>query len=103
MHQTVSSFETFFLAMTSFPEVQAKAQVELDTVIGKDRIPTLADKDRLPYISALTLEVLRWHPIAPFGIPHRSTEDDTYQDYFFPAGTVFIPNIMFVPTFSSLK
>ena len=65
--QTVSSIMSFFLAMTCFPEVQRKAQVELDTVIGPDRIPTLADKDRLPYLNAVYLEVLRWIPVAPMG------------------------------------
>ena len=89
--------------MTLYPEVQAKAQAELDSVIGKDRLPTIADKDSLPYIRALTWEVLRWRPIAPLGVPHLNVEDDIYEDYFFPAGTVFISNIMFVPLFDSLE
>ena len=53
--------------MTCFPDVQRKAQAEIDTVIGQDRLPSIADKDRLPYLHAIMLELLRWMPIAPLG------------------------------------
>ena len=54
--------------MTCFPEVQRKAQAEIDAVIGHDRLPTIADRERLPYLNALLLEVLRWMPVAPMGM-----------------------------------
>jgi hypothetical protein len=58
----------FVAAMVSNPEAQAKAQAEIDTVIGyATRLPTLADKQQLPYLSKLTLEVLRWLPVGPTG------------------------------------
>ncbi|KAI0723015.1 cytochrome P450 [Earliella scabrosa] len=90
---TVSSIMSFFLAMICFPEVQRKAQVELDTVIGPDRIPTLADKDRLPYLNAVYLEVLRWIPVAPMGFPHLLIEDDVHEGYYIPKGTLVMVNI----------
>ncbi|KAI0771958.1 cytochrome P450 [Trametes elegans] len=91
--QTVSAISTFFLAMSCFPEVQRKAQAEIDAVIGHDRLPTFEDKERLPYLNALVLEVLRWIPVAPIGFPHQLTEDDTHDGYFLPKGTVVIANI----------
>ena len=45
------------LAMVRFPEVQIRAQEELDDVIGRSRIPTLADMDNLPYMRAIVKEV----------------------------------------------
>ena len=51
--------------MTLYPEVQKRAQAEIDAIIGSDRLPTLDDWDDLPYVNALCNEVLRWHPIAP--------------------------------------
>ena len=63
--QTVSTIHSFFLAMTLYPEVQKKAQAEIDEVIGPDRLPTLDDWESLPYVAALCTEVFRWHPIAP--------------------------------------
>ena len=54
------------------PEVQKRAQEELDTVIGHGRLPTMDDRSRLPYMEALLLEVLRYHPIGPMGMFIRS-------------------------------
>lgn len=54
--------------MTLYPEVQVKAQQEIDRVIGRDRLPTFEDRDRLPYIDAIVKEVLRWGVVAPLGI-----------------------------------
>ncbi|KIP07729.1 hypothetical protein PHLGIDRAFT_89231 [Phlebiopsis gigantea 11061_1 CR5-6] len=93
---TVSSLSTFFLAMARYPDVQRKAQQELDAVVKSDRMPTMADYGRLPYIRALVSECLRWHPIGPLGIPHQSTEDDVYRGYFLPKGTVFVANIWYM-------
>ena len=49
------------------PEVQRKAQAEIDRVVGNDRFPTLADQPDLPYTDALVKEVFRWNPVAPLG------------------------------------
>lgn len=54
--------------MVQNPEVQKRAQQELDTVIGHGRLPTMDDRSRLPYMEALLLEVLRYHPIGPMGM-----------------------------------
>lgn len=91
--QTVSSIETFFLAMTLFPEVQRKAQEEIDRVLGPGRLPTVADRSRLPYIDAIVKEVLRWHPVAPMGIPHMSVEGDMWEGFYIPKGSLIMPNI----------
>ncbi|KAJ5378228.1 uncharacterized protein N7496_005637 [Penicillium cataractarum] len=90
---TVSSIETFFLAMTLFPEVQRKAQEEIDRVLGPGRLPTVTDRSRLPYIDAIVKEVLRWHPVAPMGIPHMSVEDDRWEGFYIPKGSLIMPNI----------
>ena len=63
----MAAIHSFYLAMTLYPEAQRKAQVEIDGVIGSDRLPTLADQSSLPYVDALVKEVLRWNPVAPLG------------------------------------
>jgi len=65
--QTISTFLVFHLAMVLNPEVQAKAQAEIDRVVGKDRLPNFDDRLALPYVGAVLRETLRWHPVAPFG------------------------------------
>ncbi|THH13653.1 hypothetical protein EW146_g6595 [Bondarzewia mesenterica] len=70
---TVAGIESFFLAMTFHTSEQQKAQAELGAVIGTDRLPTLADRARLPYFEALFTEVLRTYtfgPIGPSFLPH---------------------------------
>lgn len=79
--------------MAMHKDVQAKAQNELDSVVGPDRLPTFADRESLPYMNALIKEVLRWHVISPIGVAHRSTADDMYGGYLIPAGTLIIPNV----------
>ncbi|KAI0427566.1 putative cytochrome P450 oxidoreductase OrdA-like protein [Xylaria sp. FL1042] len=90
---TVSAIATFYLAMTIYPEVQRRGQEEIDRVVGKDRLPTLADRDDLPYIDAIVKETLRWHPVAPMGLPHQSTEDDVCEGYFIPKGSMLFANV----------
>ncbi|KAH8696732.1 putative cytochrome P450 oxidoreductase OrdA-like protein [Talaromyces proteolyticus] len=92
---TVSSLACFFLAMTKFPEVQRKAQEELDRVVGTTRLPLIGDRANLPYIDAIVKEILRWHPVAPMGLPHMTTEDDVCEGYFIPKGSYIMPNVWF--------
>ncbi|KAI0824638.1 cytochrome P450 [Trametes gibbosa] len=89
---TVSAINTFYLAMTLFPDVQKKAQAEIEAVIGTERLPTAEDRENLPYCQALFLEVLRWNNVAPLAIPHRSVEDDFHAGYFIPKGSIIIAN-----------
>ena len=49
------------------PDVQTRAQRELDAVTGRERLPTIKDRSRLPYIEAMCKEVLRWKPVGPVG------------------------------------
>lgn len=60
---------SFILAMVLYPEVQKRAQTELDHVIGKDRLPDFTDRASLPYLECILSETLRWHPVTPLGIP----------------------------------
>ncbi|KAI0771956.1 cytochrome P450 [Trametes elegans] len=90
---TVSAINTFFLAMTLHPDVQKKAQAEIEAVVGTDRLPTAEDRENLPYVNAVFLEVLRWNNVAPLAIPHRVIEDDFYNGYFIPKDTIVIANV----------
>jgi hypothetical protein len=54
--------------MTLFPDMQKKAQAEIDAVVGPDRLPSFADRGSLPYTEALVKEVHRWNVVAPTGM-----------------------------------
>ena len=79
--------------MIAFPEMQRKAQAELDAVVGRARLPIFSDAPHLPYVCAITKEVLRWRPVTPLGVPHKATEDDWYEGMFIPRGATCVANI----------
>lgn len=77
-----------------YPEWARKARTILDAVCGTDatRLPSLNDRAKLPYISAVVKETLRWRPFLQSGVPHVLIKDDEYEGYRFPAGTEFTWN-----------
>ncbi|THH20767.1 hypothetical protein EUX98_g8515 [Antrodiella citrinella] len=80
--------------MLHFPEVQVKAQKELDAVLGPSRMPEYEDKENLPYIAAIVDETLRWRPVAVLGgTPHAVTADDEYKGMFIPKGSTVYANL----------
>src|ERR1700730_14967184 len=105
--------------MTLYPEVQRKAQAEIDRVIGNACLPVYSDEDSLPYLQAMLKEILRWHPVAPLcqfstsclvtvrlphnltGVAPRATKSDVYEGHFIPAGSIIIPNVWYVPPCTS--
>ena len=57
----------FFKLMAAHPDIQRRAQAEIDSVLGAERLPVISDMDRLPYTYACCLETMRYHVVAPFG------------------------------------
>ncbi|KAF8560444.1 cytochrome P450 [Imleria badia] len=90
---TVSALLSFILAMVVYPEVQRKIQQQLDDILGMQRLPTLADRGKLPFIDCVVSECLRWNPVLPLGLVHLVSEDDEYGGYFIPKGTSILPNV----------
>ena len=89
---SISIAYSFLLAMLLFPEVQKKGQEEIDSVCG-DQLPTWADRERLPYVSAILTEALRWGVVSPQALPHCALKDDEYLGYTIKKGTLLVPNI----------
>ncbi|KAG1728990.1 cytochrome P450 [Suillus paluster] len=91
-----SGISIVLLAAACFPEEQAKVQAELDAVIGRHRVPTFADQQSLIRLPTFISEALRWRPVTPNGLAHRTTKDviwATYQGkYCIPAGTTVFGN-----------
>ncbi|KAK3590997.1 hypothetical protein CHS0354_020355 [Potamilus streckersoni] len=76
-----------------FPEIQRNCFDELDRVIGRDRSPSLKDKDHMPYLEATILEVLRVYPVIPLPMPHAVSQDVLFHGYHIPQGTTIIVNL----------
>ncbi|KAL4767710.1 cytochrome P450 [Aspergillus nidulans var. acristatus] len=81
---TANAMQSFVLAMVLHPEWQRRVQREVDSVVG-ERVPGFEDMPRLPLVRAVVKEVLRWRPVVAGNIPHRLTQNDTYDGYHIPA------------------
>ncbi|TGO84600.1 hypothetical protein BPOR_0486g00010 [Botrytis porri] len=71
------------------PTIFHKARSLLDQSIGLDRLPSLKDREHpdLLYIEYIVQEIVRWRPLSPLGVPHKSLKDDIYKGMFIPRGT----------------
>ncbi|PLW55796.1 hypothetical protein PCANC_01559 [Puccinia coronata f. sp. avenae] len=89
---TADAIETFIFACAANPEKVAKAQEELDRIVGRERLPEFSDEDALVYCGAMVRELLRWRTTIPGGLAHMTTEDDEYGGYLIPKGTAVVAN-----------
>ena len=105
--------------MALYPEVQRKAQEEIDAIVGPNRLPDFHDRLFLPYINAVVKESSRWNLVGPLGrpsviiiigiiltgfegIPHMSTNDDEYNGFYIPKGTIMIGNAWLVQLLNTI-
>jgi hypothetical protein len=102
------------MVMANYQDVQKEAQNELDALLSSPyhRLPNYEDQESLPFVTAITKELLRWHVsfhnrhstrflipwqnVVPLSVAHELTEDDEYNGYFLRKGTIVYPNIWFV-------
>ncbi|KAH7342128.1 O-methylsterigmatocystin oxidoreductase [Rhizoctonia solani] len=95
---TISTLLMFILAMVLHPEVQKKAQAELDSVIGNARLPTFEDRAQLSYIERMVQETLRWGPVTPIGeytslFVRTTSLTKRLRGYRIPKGTIIFGNV----------
>ncbi|KAK6383733.1 hypothetical protein LTS17_003025 [Exophiala oligosperma] len=90
---SASTLSSWLQAMVLYPEVQKKAQAEIDAVVGDKRLPTWSDYKSMPYLATMVKEAMRWRPTAPLGFPHALSEDQWVDGKFLPKGTVLFVNV----------
>lgn len=86
---TYASTLVGILNLLLHPQIFHQTRNLLDQTIGRDRLPSLEDRDNpnLIYIEYILQEILRWRPLSPLGVPHKSLSDDVYNGMFIPKGT----------------
>jgi cytochrome P450 len=53
---TAIFLQNLILLLTAYPDVMRRAQEEIDTVVGPERMPRIDDYERLPYLRAVICE-----------------------------------------------
>ncbi|KAK1798649.1 hypothetical protein P4O66_006664 [Electrophorus voltai] len=80
------------LYLALYPNIQEKVQKEIDSVLN-GRLPTLQDKQRMPYVDAVLHEVLRLCNVVPLGIFRATSQDTVVRGYTIPRDTMVITNL----------
>lgn len=90
METVGNTLDFLIIYLVLHEDVQQRIQLEIDTIIGSSRLPSLDDRNRMKYTEAVILESLRLSSVAPVGIPHCSVEDAQLGDYIIPKGTTLM-------------
>ncbi|XP_072496119.1 cytochrome P450 2C23-like isoform X1 [Notamacropus eugenii] len=90
---TSSTLRYGLLLILKHPEVQAKIHREIDRVIGPHRVPSMNDRQDMPYMDAMVHEVQRFITLKPFNFPHALNQDIQLHQYVIPKGTTIFPMI----------
>ena len=83
----------FLLLLANRPEIQAKVHEELDRAVGRESLPTVDDRTRLPYMFACLAESMRYRTIGALALPHKASEDAEIGGYLVREGTQVLGNI----------
>ncbi|XP_004680659.1 PREDICTED: cytochrome P450 2C9-like isoform X2 [Condylura cristata] len=90
---TSTTLRYALLLLLKHPEVTAKAQEEIERVIGRHRSPCMQDKNHMPYMDALVHEVQRYIDLLPVNLPHAVIRDIKFRNYLIPRGTTILTSL----------
>ena len=91
---TATTIRWAVLYLLKYEDIKARLQLDIDNIIPENRAPRLEDKQKLPYVEAFIMEVLRCANIAPLAVPHAVTNDDVmFHGYKIPKDTPILFNL----------
>ena len=90
---TTNTLTWSIIYLLNYPDVMRKVQEEIDRVLGDNGIPSMVDKQKMPYVEATVMEIQRMADVAPLAVPHSRLEDVALRGYTIPKGTSVIPNL----------
>ncbi|KAM5140187.1 cytochrome P450 2C55-like isoform 3-T3 [Callospermophilus lateralis] len=81
------------LLLLKHQEITAKAQEEIEHVIGRHRSPCMQDRSHMPYTDAVVHEIQRYINLIPNNVPHAATCNIKFRNYIIPKGTDLITSL----------
>jgi cytochrome P450 len=82
----------FFVIMANHRSVQDRLHAEIDSVVGRDRLPGLDDRKSLPYLEATITELMRYRTLLPLAL-HATLNDTEVNGCFIPAKAMVVVNL----------
>ena len=93
-YDTTSTTLKWALAfLVNHPQIQADIQHQLDVEIGREREPSLHDRNELPLFWATIMEVMRIGNVAPQALMHMSLKDTKLCGYDVPKDTIVVVDL----------
>ncbi|XP_022081139.1 steroid 17-alpha-hydroxylase/17,20 lyase-like isoform X2 [Acanthaster planci] len=89
---TILTLHWAVLLMAEHPDIQEKVAMEIDEVIGRNRMPSLDDRGSVPFTEATIWEIFRFGSAVPFGVPHTAMTDSKLHGYRITKGTLVMIN-----------
>ncbi|RCV28202.1 hypothetical protein SETIT_5G386800v2 [Setaria italica] len=89
---TSTTMEWTMTLLLNHPDVLKKAQEEIDSNVGGDRLLDKNDLPHLPYLHCIINETLRLYPAAPMLLPHEASTDCKIHGYDVPVGSMVLVN-----------
>ncbi|CAN1776217.1 Cytochrome P450 81Q32 [Linum perenne] len=74
------------------PHTLKAAQLEIDTLVGTERLVEETDLGKLHYLQGIINETMRKYPALPLLVPHESSEECVVGGYKVPSGTILLVN-----------
>ena len=93
METTATTLHWGILYMMIYPDIQKRVQAEIDAVVGRNRLPRLADKPELNFTQAVIWEVQRISSVVPLGMLHAASDDTEVQGFSIHKGTLVVANL----------
>ncbi|XP_063793811.1 cytochrome P450 2F3-like isoform X2 [Pseudophryne corroboree] len=86
--ETVSTTLRYgILVLMKHPEVTERMQEEIDQVVGRNRTPSIVDRNQMPYTNATIHEIMRFCDVLPISLPHKTSRDAVFRGFSIPNGT----------------
>ncbi|XP_073731643.1 cytochrome P450 2B4-like [Misgurnus anguillicaudatus] len=90
---TATTIRWGLIFLMDSPDVQERCHKEIVQVLGYDRLPSMDDRDKLPYTYATVHEIQRCANIVPLGVFHETTQPTKLRGYDIPKGTMIMTNL----------
>ena len=72
---TATSLKWLVLCLINYPDHQTRMRKEIERVVGTSKLPSLEQKEDLPFCEAFITESLRMNSVAPLAPPHGLSEE----------------------------
>ncbi|XP_043086071.1 cytochrome P450 2B4-like [Puntigrus tetrazona] len=95
---TATTIRWGLIFLTQNPLVQERCYKEIVCVLGCNRLPSMDDRNKLPYTYATVYEIQRCANILPFGAYHETIQATKLRGYDIPKGTTIFTNLTAILT-----